>query len=430
MLALGMTIFLIALLAIGMPVGFSLAVAGTCGLYFLGGTDFILGFLETAPLAAVGSYELITIPMFLLMAEFVILSGIATELFACIATWVGRMPGGLAIATALTGAGFGAISGSSTAAAATLSATSIPAMLEHGYDSKLACGVVAISGTLAMLIPPSVALVLYGLVGDVAIGELLIAGIVPGALVALTIIATVLILIALDPQRAPDLRRSSLSEKLRSLRVAGPMALLFLMVTGVIYTGIATPTEAAGIGAFGAFMLALLYGRLTPRSLLTALTRATSTTCMVIMIIIGANIFGYFLTLTRATQDIITYVGDLPVEPWVILAAVLAVYLVLGCIMDQIAIILLTVPIVLPLMRSLGFDPVWFGVLVVLTAEVGMVTPPIGMNAFVVSRFTGRPLEEVFIGAAPHVVAHLLLIVLFVVFPQIILWLPSTMMTR
>lgn len=429
MLAIGVTAFMIGLLAIGVPVGFSLAIAGTVGLFLLGGINFVIGFLQTAPLSSVNSYELITIPMFLLMAEFVVLSGIADELFGCIATWVGNVPGGLAIATALTGAGFGAVSGSSTAAAATLSATSIPAMIQHRYDPKMACGVVAISGTLAMLIPPSVALVLYGLVGDVSIGRLLIAGIVPGILVTLTIIATILVLITVRPMDAPPPSRSNLAEKLRSLRIAGPMALLFLMVTGVIYTGIATPSEAAGIGAFGAFAIALAYRRLTPASLVAALARATNTTCMVIMIILGANIFGYFLTLTQATQKIIAYVAGLPIDRWLILVAILGVYLLLGCIMDQIAIILLTVPIVLPLVKTLGFDPVWFGVLVILTAEVGMVTPPVGMNVFVVSRYTQRPLEEVFLGTAPHVAAHLLLLAVLVLFPQIVLWLPSTMGT-
>lgn len=256
MLALAVSGFMLLLLAIGTPVGFALAIAGATGLYAKGGVGMVLGVLETTPLSAASSYELVTIPMFLLMAQFVILSGVADDLFKAAAMWVGRVPGGLGMATAVAGAGFGAISGSSTAAAATLSATSIPAMLKHRYEPKLACGVVAISGTLAMLIPPSVAMILYGLIADVNIGRLLIAGIVPGLLVMLTIILTVLVLVIRRPERAPSGRGYTWAEKRASLRVVGPMVSLFAIVTGVIYLGVATPTEASALGAFGAFMLA------------------------------------------------------------------------------------------------------------------------------------------------------------------------------
>ena len=220
------------------------------------------------------SYELISVPMFLLMAEFVILSDVANNLFRAAATWVGRVPGGLGIATALAGAGFGAISGSSTASAATLSAITIPAMMKQGYEPKMACGVVAISGTLAMLIPPSVALVLYGIIADVNIGKLLIAGVIPGLLVTLTIALTVYALVKLDPRRAPPGNRYTMREKFASLKVVGPMLALFMAVTGSIYIGIATPTEASGLGAFGAFLLALHARKVNRRTLTEALVRA------------------------------------------------------------------------------------------------------------------------------------------------------------
>jgi len=368
--------------------------------------------------------------MFLLMAEFVIVSGVADDLFTAAATWVGRVRGGLGIATAFAGAGFGAISGSSTASAATLSSTTIPAMLKAGYEPKLACGAVAISGTLAMLIPPSIALVLFGIIADVSIGDLLIGGIIPGLLVTLAIAMTVRLLVWRDPSRAPPGRAYSWGEKFRSLRHVWPMLVLFMAVTGIIYLGVATPTEAAGIGAFGAFLIALLRGQANFASMRRALLGAAQTTCMIIMIILGAHIFGYFLTVTQATQQIVAAIGALPVDRWVVMAMIILIYLVLGCFMDQIAILILTVPIMLPLVKALGFDPVWFGVLVIVTAEVGMVTPPVGLNVFVVSRYTGRPLEEVFRGVAPHVAAHLLIIVLFCLFPQIILWLPQTMQGR
>lgn len=430
MLAASITLALLVLLAIGTPVAFALAIAGAVGLYTLGGMSMVMGILDTVPLSAASSYELITVPMFLLMAEFVIVSGVADDLFKAAATWVGRVRGGLGIATAFAGAGFGAISGSSTASAATLSSTTIPAMLKAGYEPKLACGVVAISGTLGMLIPPSIALVLFGIIADVSIGDLLIGGVVPGLVVTLAIALTVRWLVWRDPTRAPLGRAYSFAEKFRSLRHVWPMLVLFMAVTGIIYLGIATPTEAAGIGAFGAFLIALLRRQANLATTRLALLRAAQTTCMIIMIILGAHIFGYFLTVTQATQQIAAAIGAWPVDRWVVMAMILFIYLVLGCFMDQIAILILTVPIMLPLIKTLGFDPVWFGVLVIVTAEVGMVTPPVGLNVFVVSRYTGRPLDEVFRGVGPHVAAHLLVIVLFCLFPQIILWLPQTMQGR
>ncbi|QCG93362.1 TRAP transporter large permease [Azospirillum sp. TSA2s] len=427
MVALGGISILFLMLAFGLPVAFAMAVSGAAGLLMIGGVDMVMGILETVPFSTANSYEMITIPMFILMAEFVILSGVANDLFAAAAKWVGRVPGGLGMATAVAGAGFGAISGSSTASAATLSSTSIPAMLAQGYEPKLAGGVVAISGTLAMLIPPSIALVLYGIIADVSIGALLVGGIIPGILVTLTIVLTVYLLVIQDRSRAPAGRSYTLREKIASLKVCGAMILLFSGVTGTIYAGIATPTEAAGIGAFGAFLLALRSGNLTAATLRAALVRAVHATAMILMIMLGAHVFGTFFTLTQITQDLVHWVGSLDVSPWVIMALILFGYVLLGCVMDQIAILILTVPVVLPVVLSLGFDPVWFGVIVVITAEVGMVTPPMGLNVFVVARYTGRPLEEIFAGVMPHVVAHLILIAVLTAFPQIITWLPSTM---
>lgn len=418
---------LFILLALGLPVAFAMAISGSIGLFMVGGMPMLSGILETVPFSTANSYEMITIPMFLLMAELVIVSGVADDLFSAAAKWVGRVPGGLAMATAVAGAGFGAISGSSTAAAATLSSTSIPAMLRQGYDPKLAGGVVAISGTLAMMIPPSIALVVFGIIGNVSIGALLIAGVIPGLLVTLTIILTVLALVLHDPSCAPAGRAYSMREKLGSLKVSGPMIVLFGAVTGTIYLGIATPTEAAAIGAFGALVLALFSGKLTLKALQRALVRSAHATAMILMIILCAHIFGTFFTLTQITQDLVHWVGELQVSRWVIMALILFGYIILGCFMDQFAILILTVPVVLPVVVSLGFDPIWFGIIAVVTAEVGMVTPPMGLNVFVVSRYTGRPLSEVFAGVMPHVVSHLILIAILTAFPAIILWLPSHM---
>lgn len=418
---------LFALLAIGTPVAFALLIAGAVGLLANGGLGVVLGILQTGPMSAASSYELISIPMFMLMAELVILSGIADRLFTSAATWAGRLPGGLGIATTLAGAGFAAISGSSTASAATLSSTTVPAMLKQGYEPRMACGVVAISGTLAMLIPPSIALVLYGIVADVSIGKLLIGGVIPGILVTLTIVLTVLFLVWRDPSRAPAAGAFTWRQKLATLPDVGPMLALFGIVTGLIYSGVATPTEASALGAFGALVLAIHAGKATRGTVLRALVRASHSTCMIVFIILGAQVFGYFLALTRVTVDVVGFVASLPLPPLAIIALILFGLIALGCVMDQAAIIILTVPVLLPVIKSLGFDPVWFGVLLVVVAEVGLVTPPVGLNVFVVARYTGRPLAEVFHGVAPHVVAHLALIAMFTLFPQVILWLPSTM---
>ena len=416
------------LLAIGTPVGFTMAISGSIGLFLVGGLPMLSGILQTAPISSVSSYELITIPMFLLMAEFVLLSGVADDLFRATAAWMGRVRGGLAMATALAGAGFGAICGTSTASAATLSSTSLPAMLKAGYEPRMAAGVVAISGTLAMLIPPSVALVIYGLLAEVNIGGLLIGGIIPGILVTFTIMATVWFLVWQDPSRAPEAGPVSWGEKFRMLRVVAPMMILFAMVTGVIYTGVATPTEASALGAIGAFAIACWYGKVNRASLPKTLLRAAHGSCMIAMILLGAHIFGYFFTLTQVTQNLVGWVGALEVSRWVIIAVILFGYIILGMFMDQIAILVLTVPIVVPLIKTLGFDPLWFGIVKIVTAEIGMITPPIGLNCFVVARYSGRPVSEVFHGSLPHFIAHIFAIAVLTAFPDIILWLPSKMM--
>ncbi|MGB2200866.1 MAG: TRAP transporter large permease [Pseudooceanicola atlanticus] len=418
---------LVAMLVFGLPVALAMGVSGAVGLYMFGGWPILQGILKTTPLSTANDYEIITIPMFLLMAEFVIISGVANDLFRAATVWVGRLRGGVAMATALAGAGFGAISGSSTAAAATLASTSIPAMLKEGYDPKLACGVVAISGTLAMLIPPSIALILYGIIADIPIGSLLIGGVIPGLIVTVTIMLTIAFLVWRDPSAAPLGQSYTFRQKFASLKRVGLVLILFFAVTGTIYSGIATPTEASGIGAFCAMLIAAWERQLTLKNGLRALRSAAQTTCMVLFIILGAHVFGYFFTLTRVTNDITTWVGALETSRWVILAVILLGYLILGFFMDQIAILILTVPVILPLILQMGYDPIWFGVLVVVTAEVGMVTPPLGMNVFVVARYTRRPLGELFRGVAPHVWAHLIVIALLAAFPAITLWLPSTM---
>jgi tripartite ATP-independent transporter DctM subunit len=300
-------------------------------------------------------------------------------------------------------------------------------MLKQGYEPRMAAGVVAISGTLSMLLPTSVALVIYGLLAEVNIGKLLVSGIIPAILVTLTIMGTIFFLVRQDPRRAPPVVGVPLAEKLRLLRAVGPMMVLFAIVTGVIYSGIATPAEASAIGAAGSLALAVWSGNGSPKALGNAFQRAAIGTCMITMVLVGASIFSYFFAMTRITHDLVIWVGHLDVSRWVIITLILCGYIVLGSFMDQIAILVLTVPVVLPLIKSLGFDPLWFGVIKIVTAEVGMITPPIGLNCFIVARYANRPVSEVFHGVVPHFVAHLFAIAILVAFPLLVLWLPSRM---
>lgn len=428
MIATTIVALMFLLMGLGAPVGFTLIVSGALGIYWIGGFPAMAGILSSMPRDSAASYEFLTIPMFLLMAEFVLRSGIADDLFRAAAAWFGRLRGGLGVATALAGAGFGAVCGSSTAAAATLSATSLPAMRKYGYEVRMASGVVAISGTLAMLIPPSIAMVIYALLADVSVAKMLIAGVVPGILVTLTIALTVWFLAIRNPEHAPLTPEVGWSEKIGTLRLVLPMIVLMMAVTGVIYTGIATPTEASAIGAFASAVLYFLRGGSRKAGdVYQIFSRATRTACMLAIIILGAHVFTTFFALTQTTQIIIQWVGGLDVNRWVIMVVLIVIILILGCFMDQMAILVLTVPVLAPLLTHLGFDLVWFGVVLIVTAEVGLVTPPMGLNCFVVSKYANVRVGDVFWGVMPHVAAHLIIIAIMVAFPMLSLWLPNQM---
>jgi len=426
-IAASIVALLLFLLMLRIPVAFAIFVAGAVGLWWIGDLRIMWGTLQSTVFTVASYYEFIVIPMFLLMAELIVVSGIANDLFKAAAAWVGRLPGGLAVATALAGAGFGAISGSSTACAAVLSASSVPAMLREGYEPRLAYGAVAISGTLAMLIPPSVALVLFGLVADVSISDLLIGGVIPGLLVVVTIVLTVMAIVVLDPRKAPRLSHYSKADRIKAVQIAFPMTFLFFCVIVTIYTGIATPTEASALGALGALIVGICRRKLTARLVLRAAYRATITSCMVMLIVIAANGFAVFFALTNSTQLVVTWVGGLDISPTLVLCVIYLVYIILGCFLDLTAILILTVPFVVPLVVSLGYDPVWFGVVAVVLGELGMVTPPVGLNVFVVAQTARVPAREIFIGVTPHIIAHLFVVAILTAWPQIVLWLPQTM---
>ncbi|PXY29063.1 TRAP transporter large permease [Prauserella sp. PE36] len=420
-------VVMLLLLLIRVPVGFAIAIAGTFGLYLDGGLSVVVGVLQSAPAAAVSSYSLSPIPLFILMAQFVVASGVMDDLFRATQVWVGRIRGGAGIAATGAGAMFAAVSGSSTAAAATLAHTSTTKMIDAGYSTRISTGLVAVVGTLAAMVPPSIILVFYAILAEQSVGKVLVAGFLPGALVTLALIATLMVLIKVNPSAAPPGQRHAWRDKLRSLTSAGPVLALFALVTGTVYFGVATPTEAAALGAVGGFALLVARKRATWAAIKHAITETISSSVMILMIILGAHILGYFITSTRVTPTVVDWVASLDVAPIVIIVFLALCYVLLGFFLDQIAILALTVPVVLPLVTELGYDPIWFGVLIVLLAEIGLVSPPLGLNVFVVARTAGRPAAEVFWGALPFVLAVVAVAALFIAFPEIVLWIPDTM---
>ena len=420
-------ILLFALLLLRVPVGFAIGIAGLVGLLAHGGPATALGFAETTLYSGVSAYTLAPIPLFILMAQFVLCSGVADELFAAARVWVGRTPAGLGVATTTSGAAFAAVSGSSTAAAAALASTTIPEMERQNYEPRLANGLVAIVGTLAAMVPPSIILVFYAILAEESVSRMLIAGLVPGALITVAIIITTLILVRRDPELAPAGERYPFSEKIRVIPTLGPVAVLFALVVGSIYFGLATPTEAAGVGAAGALLIGLARRRLTLENIRDSLVATLKSSSMILLIVASAYLFGYYMALTDVTTTLVDAIGGLGWPPLVIFALIALVYLLLGAFLDQMAILALTVPVVLPLIEQLGYDPIWFGIMVILIAEIGLVTPPLGLNVFIVASTTGRRSEEIFVGVIPFIVALLLLVVLLSVFPGIVMWLPDTM---
>lgn len=416
-------LLLAVLLLIGMPVGFAMGLSGIVGIYWMGGLQTLLGIVAVTPYRESASWLLTAIPLFVLMAEVLASSRITADLFATMNKWVGHLPGGLAIGGVLAAAGLGAVSGSSTAATAALSKSVAPELLEAGYSRGLAIGSVASAGTLAIMIPPSVILVIYGILTETSVGALFVAGIVPGLLTVLAYATTIVMWARRVPGAAPPTARYGWAERFASLRNIWPMLVLFVLVIGGLYSGIVTVTESAAVGAVGAIVLAtwLLRGKVWG-ALKEALSRTVYTTAMIFTIVIGAHLFSYFITLTGTPQAVLGYVETLGAPHWLIFAAMIVIYLILGCFMDQLAILVLTLPIVFPMIGRFGYDPIWFGIVLTKTVEIGLITPPLGMNCFVASSISGIPLSKVFRGVTPFIGAEMVTIGLLIALPQIVLW--------
>lgn len=425
MIALMIVILLIALILLRIPVAFAVFAAGLFGLVVTGGFAEAVHSMETSPFASVRKNSLSAIPLFILMAQLMLMSGLMDKVFDAARALIGRMPGGTAVASVGAGTAFGAVSGSSTAAAATLAQTSTMRMLKEGYSKETSTALVAVVGTLAAMLPPSIILVFYAVTAEAPVGDMLIAGLLPGLLVAVSMLVVIAIGYFRRPDEMPKGTRTPMKTKAVLVFESLPMLLVFICVIGAIFFGIVTPTESAAVGVLASLVIVIARKRWSAKGFAMAVLATVKTSAMIFAIIMSAHVLGDFLTETRVTPRMVDAIEGSGLPALVIVFLVALIYLVLGFFMDQIAIIALTVPITLPLIETLGYDPVWFGVIVILLAETGMVTPPMGLNVFIVSRESGVPPVTVFKGAFPYVVAMLVLTTVFILWPDIVLWLPS-----
>ncbi len=417
---------LIILFLLRMPVAFAMGFVGLVGFAYLAGPEPALSILSQDIFEQFSSYPLTVIPMFILMGTFAFASGISQRLYETTYTWVGQFRGGLTMATVFACAGFGAICGSSTATAATMGKIALPEMKKYNYDDALATGTVAASGTLGILIPPSTILIVYGILTEESIGKLFIAGVLPGLLLSLFFAATVLLLCMRNPSIGPPGVPTSWRVKLRATTGIIETFILFLLAIGGLFLGWFSPTQAGAIGAGGTLLIGLARRQLSWQSFFEACKDGLRTSCMVIFIITGAVIFGHFMAVSTIPFVLAAWLGGLPISPIAVMVIIIFIYFIGGFFMDSMALVVVTIPIFFPIVLELGFDPIWFGVIIVLGAEMGVITPPVGVNVFVIKGIAPDiPLETIFKGVLPFLVALTIVTIILVIFPQIATFLPS-----
>jgi C4-dicarboxylate transporter DctM subunit len=418
-------VVLVALMFLRIPVGFVMAIVGFTGFGLLVSWDASLNLLARDFFSIFSSYNLTVIPLFVLMGQLAFHSGISSRLFNAAHKFFGHLPGGLAIATIGACAGFSAICGSTSATAATMASVALPEMKKYNYDPALATGVVAAGGSLGILIPPSTIFIIYGIMTEQSVGKLFMAGVLPGILLSLLFVATVLIWTRLQPglcERAP---KATFREKISSLAGVIETFILFVLVMGGLFIGLFTPTEAAAIGAAGTLIIALIGRNLSWRGFVQSLQETTRISCMILVIVAGATVFGHFLAVTSIPTEIGDWVSELKLHRYIIMGLIIFIYLAMGCLMDSLAMIMLTIPIFYPVVTALGFDPIWFGVIIVVVTEMGVITPPVGINVYVVAGVARDiPLPVIFRGAMHLLMAQLVTAILLILFPQIALFLP------
>ena len=420
---------LLILIFLRIPIGLAMLLTGIGGSYFIN-DSFLMIFAQLKNLTwgTFSSYSLSIIPLFLLMGQFATLGGMSQALFKAAETWMGHKKGGVAMAAVGACAGFGAICGSSLATAATMGQVALPELKRYGYSGELATGALAAGGTLGILIPPSVILVIYAILTEQNIAKLFVAAFIPGILAALGYMIAIAIYVRLKPESAGHRERAPYSERFRSLIAVWPVLIVFIAVVGGIYGGIFTPTEAAAVGAFGTGVIALANGGLSRATLKTSILATASATGMIFLIVFGAGVYNAFLALSQLPQTAAAYVGSQGFNPWLVMVAVLLLYLIFGCIMDSLSMILLTVPIFFPIMSALDFGltpeefALWFGIIVLIVVEVGLITPPVGMNLFVINSMAkDTPLSATYRGVFPFVLTDIVRVAILTMFPAITL---------
>lgn len=423
-------ILLFASLAVGVHIGVALGLGGLLGMYLAIGPDAALGQIATIPFSTTNSFTLAVIPLFILMGSLATQASLTTDLYRAAYSWLGRLPGGLAMATTLASAAFGAACGSTVVNAAVFTRMALPEMTKFGYDKRLSAGCIAASGTLASLIPPSILMVVYAVITEQSVGKLLIAGFIPGVLSAAIYMLGIYVRARLNPSIAPmsDVQ-ISWGERFSSLKGVWGIVFLFLLVIGGIYSGLFTPTYAGAIGAFGAFLIVIGKRRLNKNTLLDTFKDAGVTTSVIFIIVIGGIIFARFLTYTGLVASLSDYLLGLSLAPYLYLLSFAVIYIILGMLIDPIAIMVITLPVMFPVMVGAGYDPIWLGVIAIKLAEISLITPPVGLNVYVVRSASPIPLtlEDVFAGVTPFLLLDFITLGLLIAFPQIVLFLPNLM---
>lgn len=417
---------LIVLILMGTPIGFSLMLVGFVGFAYLTSPTAALSLLAKDIFLTLSSYSFAVLPLFFLMGQVAFQIGLSRRLFATAYTWLGHLPGGLAMATIGGCAGFSAISGSSSATAATMGTVALPEMRKYNYDLSLATGTIAAGGTLGILIPPSVVLIIYGIQTEQSIGDLFVAGILPGILLTILFILTILILTRRNPALGPKGQKTTFKQKLASLPGTIEAVILFALIMWGLVDGWFTPTEAGGVGALGALVLGLLRRQITWKAFGTAALQTARIVSMLFLVIAGAMIFGRFLAVSRIPTELAEWAIALPVPPIIVLGLVLVIYILGGCIMDALSFMLVTISIFFPMVLNLGYDPIWFGVIIVVLLEMGSITPPVGINVYVLKGVAAEiDLEVVFKGILPFFLAMVACVIILILFPQIALFIPG-----
>lgn len=415
-----------ALMIVGIPIALAMLLVGLIGIALTISEGAAMGMIGQLPINTTMSYELSVLPMFILMGVFVTRARMSEDLYRLSHGFIGHMRGGLAAATILACGGFSALSGSSIATAATMAKVAIPEMRRYGYADGFAAATVAAGGTLGILIPPSVILVLYGITTGTDIGALFIAGILPGLLAIVLYIVAIRITSQIDPTCAPAAPRADWAERLGNLRSVGPILMLFVAIIGGLYLGVITPTEAGGVGATGALIFAIWRRTMSPRSFIESLIETVTTTASLFLVLIGALVFSNYMNLLGLPVALSTLIQDLGLGPTAVIFVMLMIYLVLGMFMESLSMILLTIPIFFPIVSDLGFDPVWFGIFAVMVTELSMITPPVGLNLFVItSTNSDLPAGAVYRGVIPFVIADILRIAIIIAIPAIVTVLPT-----